>query len=72
MQRAMRWELDNTNELIEILERSPVPLIVTNKAYEGSLVMGPGLLSQLRKKVAVTLKYWRTADVGYYRPTMGG
>jgi hypothetical protein len=72
MQRAMRWELDNTNELIEILERSPVPLIVTNKAYEGPLVMGPGLLSQLRKKAAVTLKYWRTADVGYYRPTMGG
>jgi hypothetical protein len=45
---------------------------VTNKAYEGPLVMGPGLLSQLRKKAAVTLKYWRTADVGYYRPTMGG
>ncbi|MCE9613918.1 MAG: hypothetical protein K8T26_06545 [Lentisphaerae bacterium] len=72
MQRVMRWELDNTNELIELLRRAPVPLIVTSKAYEGALVMGPGLLQQLQKKVAVTLKYWRTADVGYYRPTMGG
>lgn len=72
LQRAMRWELDNTNELIELLRRSSVPLFVTSKAYEGSLVMGPGLLQQLQKKVAVTLKYWRTADIGYYRPTMGG
>ncbi|MDA0989543.1 MAG: hypothetical protein O3A51_02180 [Verrucomicrobia bacterium] len=72
LQRAMRWELDNTNDLIELLQKSPVNLIVTNKAYEGSLVMGPGLPQQLRKKVAATLKYWRTSDIGYYRPTMGG
>ncbi len=72
LQRAMRWELDNTNELIELIRNSPVPLFVTRKAYEGALVMGPGLLQQLQKKVAVTLKYWRTADIGYYRPTMGG
>ncbi len=72
LQRAMRWELDNTNELIALIRGSPVPLIVTSKAYEGALVMGPGLLQQLQKKVDVTLKYWRTAEVGYYRPTMGG
>ncbi len=72
--RAMRWELDNTNELISLIKSSPVPLIqcAPDKSLEGALVMGPDLLDDLRKKVRIMLKYWRTAEDGYYRPTKGG
>ena len=74
MFRAMRWELDNTNELIRLIEESPVPLIVQtrDKAREGALIMGPDLLDGLKKKVAAMVKYWRTAEKGYYLPTKGG
>jgi len=74
MFRAMRWELDNTNELIRLIEESPVPLIVHtgDKAREGAFIMGPDLLDGLKKKVAAMVKYWRTAEKGYYLPTKGG
>ena len=74
MYRAMRWELDNTNELISLVESSPVPLIqcASDESLEGALVLGPNLLDGLRKKVRTMLKYWRTAEDGYYRPTKGG
>jgi len=74
MHRAMRWELDNTNELIRLIEESPVPLIygAPSKAEEGALVMGPDILEGLKKKVSIMIKYWRTAEQGYYLPTKGG
>ena len=74
MHRAMRWELDNTYELISLLEQSPEPLIFTeqDQANEGSLLLGPHLLEQLHRKVEIMLKYWRTAEDGYYQPTKGG
>lgn len=74
MHRAMRWELDNTYELIDLMEKSSEPLIFTepDKANEGSLFYGPDLLPHLRLKVDIMLKHWRDAELGYYRPTLGG
>ncbi len=74
MARALRWELDNTNELIRLMEKSPVPLLhhVKDKALEGALVYGPDVLANLKKKVRLMIKYWRSAETGFYRSTKGG
>jgi hypothetical protein len=34
--------------------------------------MGGNIAVQLQKKVDIMLKYWRTAEIGFYRPTLGG
>lgn len=74
MYRTMRWELDNMYELIRLLENAPEPLLFTekDKANEGALFLGPDVLKNLRRKVEIMLKYWRTAEEGYYLPTKGG
>ena len=74
MHRAMRWELDNTYELIKIIKKAPEPLIWTapRPSFEGPLIMGPDILDQLQKKVEIMLRHWRDAEIGYYRPTLGG
>lgn len=74
MYRTMRWELDNINELIKLMKESPVPIIYScpNEKWVGSLVMGGNIAEQLQKKVDIMLKYWRTAEIGFYRPTLGG
>jgi hypothetical protein len=73
MHRAMRWELDNTNELIRLLEEAPEPVFFTvDAAREGSLVLGPDLVAKLKQKVRIMLRHWREAEWGYYRPTLGG
>ncbi|MFC1453010.1 hypothetical protein ACFLSJ_06650, partial [Verrucomicrobiota bacterium] len=74
MHRTMRWELDNVYDLIELLETSPVPLLKTarNPEDENPLLLGPNVVEQLRNKARIMLKYWRTAEQGYYLPTKGG
>ena len=74
LHRALRWELDNTNDLISILKDSPVPIIPTtaDKSQEGAFLYGPDLLENLEKKVQIMLRHWREAEDGYYRPTLGG
>jgi hypothetical protein len=74
MHRALRWELDNTNELISLVKKSPVPLLFScpNPKLVGTLCPGGDILAQLQKKVDIMLKYWRTAEIGWYRPTLGG
>jgi hypothetical protein len=72
MHRAMRWELDNTYELIDLVKKAGEPLLFTSKEYEGDLIMGPNLLEQLQKKVDIMLKHWRTTEQGWFRPTLGG
>ncbi len=74
MHRALRRELDNTYELIRLMERAAEPLIFTerNPADEGSLFYGPNLLENLRRKADIMLRHWRTAEEGYYQPTRGG
>lgn len=74
MYRALRWELDNTNDLIGILKESPVPLIraTEDKSQEGAFIYGPDVAPNLEKKVRIMLSHWRDAEDGFYRPTLGG
>jgi hypothetical protein len=74
LHRSMRWELDNTSELIKLVKESPVPLFYTapTKEFACSLLLEPNYAENLQKKVDITLKYWRTAEIGWYRPTLGG
>ncbi|MDA0989317.1 MAG: hypothetical protein O3A51_01020 [Verrucomicrobia bacterium] len=74
LHRALRWELDNVHDLIGLLRESPQPVIFTapDDAHEGSLVLGPDLIPKLEKKSAIMLKHWREAEIGWYRPTLGG
>ncbi len=74
MHRTMRWELDNTHDLIRILKGCPEPLIHTapDAARAGALLLGPDLIPGLEKKARIMLKHWRDAEIGWYRPTLGG
>jgi hypothetical protein len=74
MHRALRWELDNVTELIKLVEESPVPLYTTapSKEMECTHLIGPDFLDQLKKKRAIMIKHWREAEIGWYRPTLGG
>ena len=74
MHRAMRWELDNTYELIDLMKKSPVPLFSTapHPSLEGPLLLEKDLLANIEKKVDIMLKHWRDAEIGWFRPTLGG
>ncbi len=74
MYRAMRWELDNVVELLDLIKRSPVPLFHTaqHPSFTGPFILEPNVTENIKKKLAITLKYWRTAEKGYYKPTLGG
>jgi hypothetical protein len=74
MFRALRWELDNMNELISIVESARGPIIATasDKSREGTLTLGPDVLESMKRKVEITLRHWREAEKGYYLPTKGG
>lgn len=74
MYRTMRWELDNMYELISLMEKSEVPLftVVPENGLATALQLEPDLLDNLKKKVRIMLKYWRTAERGYCLPTKGG
>jgi len=54
IQIVTRHDIDNTNELIRLLENSRVPLVQTapTKAEEDIFALGPDLIEQLKKKVA--------------------
>lgn len=74
MHRALRWELDNVYDLIKVLKACPEPIFQTapDEAREGVLLLGPNLLPKLEKKARIMLKHWREAEIGWYRPTLGG
>ena len=59
IQIVTRHDIDNTNELIRLLETSRVPLVRTapTKQEENIFTLGPDLVDQLKKKVAITLKH---------------
>ncbi len=56
----MRDEFDNTNELIALLEDGGLELVACSKdpAFEDTFLMGPDLIGQLRKKVAIMRAHW--------------
>jgi hypothetical protein len=72
MYRALRWELDNTYDLIELMERATEPLFFTCEAKKGPLFLEADLLPHVRRKAEIMLRHWRDAEIGYYRPTKGG
>jgi hypothetical protein len=74
MYRALRWELDNTVALIDLIKRSPVPLFRTppHPSFTGPFCLESNLLESLEKKRTIMLKHWRSAEIGYYKPTLGG
>lgn len=74
MQRALRWELDNVNELVALMKKAPEPLFYTapNPSFTGPLLLEKDLLASLQKKATIMLRHWRDVEIGYYKPTFGG
>jgi hypothetical protein len=60
----MRNEVDNTRELIRLLETSGQPLITlaATAKDEDTFTMSPDLVGQLEKKIAIMLKHWRDPE----------
>jgi hypothetical protein len=62
----MRDELDNTQEMINLLENGGMDLICTARPpfREDTFVLGPDLLNQLRNKRKTMLAHWTDIE-GY-------
>jgi hypothetical protein len=69
IQIVTRHDIDNTNELIRLLETSRVPLVYTapTKQEEEIFTLGPDLIDQLKKKVAITIKHQLEVHRLYHR-----
>jgi hypothetical protein len=65
----MRDELDNTLELIDVLEDGGMEFIshADNPDYEDTFLLGPNLIDQLKLKRKIMLKYW--TDIEGYMAT---
>jgi hypothetical protein len=59
IQNVTRNEIDNINELIGLLEGSPIPLVelAPSMAEEDIFLIGPNIVEQLRKKVQIMLRH---------------
>ncbi len=59
IQNVTRNEIDNINELIGLLESSPVPLVevAPSMSEEDIFLVGPNIVEQLRKKVQIMLRH---------------
>ena len=69
IQIVTRHDIDNTLELIRLLESSKVPMVFTapTKNDEDIFTLGPDLIDQLKKKVAITLKHQLDVHRLYHR-----
>ncbi len=69
IQIVTRHDIDNTIELIRLLESSTVPMVFTapTKNEEDIFTLGPDLIDQLKKKVAITLKHQLDVHRLYHR-----
>ena len=65
----MRDELDNTRELIDLLEDGGMDFIshAKNSKYEDTFLLGPDLIEQLKLKRKIMLKHW--TDIEGYMAT---
>lgn len=65
----MRNELDNTQELIDLLEDGGMEFIshAENSKYEDTFLLGPDLIEQLKKKRKIMIKHW--VDIESYMTT---
>ena len=64
--RIMRDELDNTQELIDLLENGGMDLVVHAKApfKEDTFLLGADLIEQLKQKRKIMMAHWRDIE-GY-------
>jgi hypothetical protein len=62
----MRDELDNTQDLIDVLEDGGMDLIchATDPRYEDTFLLGPDLIGQLKLKRKIMLQHWTDIE-GY-------
>jgi hypothetical protein len=60
----LRDELDNTNELIAMLEDGGIELVARakNPRYEDTFLLGPDLIDQLKKKAQIMREHWLDAQ----------
>ncbi|MCX7804084.1 MAG: hypothetical protein N3A38_02730 [Planctomycetota bacterium] len=60
----LRDELDNTDEMIGLLERGGLELVAraSDPADEDTFMLGPDLIGALRKKREIMLRHWREAE----------
>lgn len=65
----MRDELDNTQELIDVLEDGGMEFIAhsKNSKYEDTFLLGPNLIEQLKLKRKIMVKHW--TDIEGYMTT---
>ena len=61
MNELMRDELDNTSQLIDMLENGGLKRFVTASGpgdVEDTFMLGADIVNQLRKKMAIMRKHW--------------
>ena len=65
----MRDELDNTQQLITLLQDGGMDLIchATDPRYEDTFLLGPDLIEQLKLKRKIMLNHW--TDIEGYMTT---
>jgi hypothetical protein len=63
MNAFMRDELENTAELLSILENGGIGLMLLAKhpRDEDTFLLGPDLIEQLKKKMKAMRRHWRDA-----------
>ncbi len=64
LEGIMRREVDNTQELIDLLEASEVPLIPLAKKAEdeNTFLFGPDLTAQLKTKISLMMRQWHDSQ----------
>jgi len=60
----MRDELDNTREMIDLLEKGGLNLVIraASVGYEDRFLLGPDLVTQLMKKRKIMLDHWQDIE----------
>ena len=68
----MRAEIDNTQNLIDLLESSKHPvLVLAEKAEdEDTFQLSPVLPDQLRRKIQIMLDHWLDVNLLLRRPNL--
>lgn len=66
----MRDELDNTAELISLLEKGGAEQVIVTKdpRYEDHFILGPELLKQLYLKRTIMLRHWQDVQLYFHSP----
>ena len=71
LERIMRREIDNVNELIGLLEAEGAPLLplADRTEDENTFLFGPDLAEQLRRKIELMLAHWHDSQTLFNNKT---